>query len=64
LISKNPNLNTNNNTLSFNSNNSTSLGSISNNKKQSKEITEGDFENIKLNMGNNNTNEENNPEEP
>lgn len=64
MISKNPNLNTNNNTLSFNSNNSTSLGSISNNKKQSKEITEGDFENIKLNMGNNNTNEENNPEEP
>ena len=47
MINKNPKNSTNTNTLSINSNNTTSLGSLQSNKQESKEISSADFDNAK-----------------
>jgi len=63
LIIKNPNYNTISNTLSINSNNTTSLGSLTSNKKESNEITNTDFDNTKSNSLIDNIENENNKNE-
>jgi len=63
LIIKNPNYNTISNTLSINSNNTTSLGSLTSNKKESNEITNADFDNTKSNSLIDNIENENNKNE-
>ena len=63
MIIKNPNYNTISNTLSINSNNTTSLGSLTSNKKESNEITNTDFDNTKSNSLIDNIENENNKNE-
>lgn len=63
MIIKNPNYNTISNTLSINSNNTTSLGSLTSNKKESNEITNADFDNTKSNSLIDNIENENNKNE-
>lgn len=64
MINKNPNYSTNTNTLSINSNNTTSLGSLISNKKDSKEISSADFDNTKSNsLADNNENSSNKNED-